>query len=201
MKISKSSCIKYLRKRFQDRHECKITALKETKTNVIYKNRIYIVPYFKTVNTHLLLLASSYSSSSLHTKNIFSLTEDGSPPSSTAPSSLIRTPSPSQSAAASTPSRPPRSSSPPSRPPPTSSIRTPPPSRSAAASTPPRPPRTSSPGRYPPPSPRTIHPRILRVHDEDGRHGRALPSHGIWLAAPRDPELPLLEKNKPGNSS
>ena len=67
----------------------------------ISKNRIYVVPYFKTVNTHLLLLlASAYSSSSsLYAKKI-SLSDPPSPTTSSPdryplPSKIRRTnPSP-----------------------------------------------------------------------------------------------------------
>ena len=65
-----------------------------TKTKIIYKNRIYVVPYFKTVNTLLLLFLASAYSSSLYSKKI-SLSEPP-PPLTTPPP--FRTPSPAASA-------------------------------------------------------------------------------------------------------
>ena len=133
-----------------------MTNKKRTSPKVILYNknkndRIYVVPYFKTVNTHLLPLAPSYSSSSssLYTKKISLSRYPLSPrttPSSPPPSYYLYTES-SASSPGSYPPLPP-ASSPPS--PPSSLVRTPPPSRSAAAPAPPCRPRTSSPDRYPP---------------------------------------------------
>ena len=99
----------------------KITNKKRTSfySKVILHNKnyihIYVVPYFKTVNTHLLpLVLASYSSSSLYTKKKSPLSARKQNPESSRPTPSTWTPS-SAPIRTPPPSRPP----PPPRPPPT----------------------------------------------------------------------------------